>query len=344
LKVAISIGGSAPVDIMSQIEFAICADEMGVDTVWSAEGWGEDAVTSLTFLAARTKRIKLGAGIMQISARAPTMTAMTARAISNLSVGRFLLGLGVSGPQVVEGLHSVRYNQPLTRLRENVEIIRQTFSGTKVAYQGKHYQIPLDNSEGKSIRVQKPMYSIPIYLATISPRALEYTGRVADGWLGASFSPDFSDAHFEHIRRGAEAAGRKFEDIEIHVPCSIAIDDDWTASIEKRRSEVAFSLGAMGSKKTNFYNDAYARAGFGEEASRVQSHWIQGRHEEAVSNVTDAMVTKFSAIGDKREVQARLQCYKNAGVDVLVLRFLTDDNSSRVAMLEQVLEMTADLV
>ena len=238
----------------------------------------------------------------------------------------------------------MRYNQPLTRLRENVEIIRQTFSGAKVVYQGKHYQIPLDNSEGKSIRVQKPMYSIPIYLATISPRALEYTGRVADGWLGASFSPDYSDAHFEHIRRGAEAAGRKFEDIEIHVPCSIAIDDDWTASIEKRRSEVAFSLGAMGSKKTNFYNDAYARAGFGEEASRVQSHWIQGRHEEAVSNVTDAMVTKFSAIGDKREVQARLQCYKNAGVDVLVLRFLTDDNSSRVTMLEQVLEMTAGLV
>ena len=331
-------------DIMSQIEFAICADEMGVDTVWSAEGWGEDAVTSLTFLAARTKRIKLGAGIMQISARAPTMTAMTARAISNLSAGRFLLGLGVSGPQVVEGLHSVRYNQPLTRLRENVEIIRQTFSGAKVAYQGKHYQIPLDDSEGKSIRVQKPIYPIPIYLATISPRALEYTGRVADGWLGASFSPDYSDAHFEYIRRGAGVAGRKFEDIEIHVPCSIAIDDDWTASIEKRRSEVAFSLGAMGSKKTNFYNDAYARAGFGEEASHVQSHWIQGRYEEAVSNVTDAMVTKFSAIGDKREVQARLQSYKNAGVDVLVLRFLTDDNSSRVTILEQVLEMTSDLV
>lgn len=331
-------------DIMSQIEFAICADEMGVDTVWSAEGWGEDAVTSLTFLAARTKRIKLGAGIMQISARAPTMTAMTARAISNLSGGRFLLGLGVSGPQVVEGLHSVRYNQPLTRLRENVEIIRQTFSGAKVAYQGKHYQIPLDDSEGKSIRVQKPMYPIPIYLATISPRALEYTGRVADGWLGASFSPDYSDAHFEYIRRGAAVAGRKFEDIEIHVPCSIAIDDDCTASIEKRRSEVAFSLGAMGSKKTNFYNDAYARAGFGEEASHVQSHWIQGRYEEAVSNVTDAMVTKFSAIGDKREVQARLQSYKNAGVDVLVLRFLTDDNSSRVTILEQVLEMTSDLV
>jgi F420-dependent oxidoreductase-like protein len=272
------------------------------------------------------------------------MTAMTARAISNLSAGRFLLGLGVSGPQVVEGLHSVRYNQPLTRLKENVEIIRQTFSGAKVAYQGKHYQIPLDDSEGKSIRVQKPIYPIPIYLATISPRALEYTGRVADGWLGASFSPDYSDAHFEYIRRGAEVAGRKFEDIEIHVPCSIAIDDDWTASIEKRRSEVAFSLGAMGSKKTNFYNDAYARAGFGEEASHVQSHWIQGRYEEAVSNVTDAMVTKFSAIGDKREVQARLQSYKNAGVDVLVLRFLTDDNSSRVTILEQVLEMTSDLV
>jgi alkanesulfonate monooxygenase SsuD/methylene tetrahydromethanopterin reductase-like flavin-dependent oxidoreductase (luciferase family) len=224
-----------------------------------------------------------------------------------------------------------------------VEIIRQTFSGEKVAYQGKHYQIPLDNSEGKSIRIKKPMYSIPIYLATISPRALEYTGRVADGWLGASFSPDYSEAHFDHIRRGAEAAGRKFEDIEIHVPCSIAIDDDWTASIEKRRSEVAFSLGAMGSQKTNFYNDAYARAGFGEEASRVQSHWMQRRYEEAVSDVTDAMVTKFSAIGDKQEVQSRLQCYKNAGVDVLVLRFLTDDNPVRVELLEQVLEMIAGL-
>jgi len=343
LKLAISIGGSGSVDMISQTDFAVNADRLGVDTVWSAEAWGEDAVTSLAFLAAKTSHIKLGTGIMQISARVPTMTAMTARSISNLSKGRFLLGLGVSGPQVVEGLHGMRYDQPLTRLRESVEIIRETLSGKKVEYRGKHHQIPLDNSEGKAIRVKKATHAIPIYLATISPRALQYTGRVADGWLGASFSPDYSEAHFSHIRDGAIAAGRKFEDIDIHVPCVVNIGANSEQMIEKRRAEVAFSLGAMGSKGTNFYNDAYVRAGFGPQASLVQSLWYDGNRQQAISNVTDDMVTKFSAIGDENTVRSRLQRYKDAGVNVLVLRFMTEKNAERVSTLEQVIEMVSKL-
>ncbi len=343
MKVAISIGGSGSADILSQIEFAVAAEKLGVDTVWSAEGWGEDAVTTLAFLAAKTTRIKLGTGIMQISARVPAMTAMTARSISNLSEGRFLLGLGVSGPQVVEGLHGVRYDQPLTRLKETVEIIQVALSGQKVVYRGTHHQIPLDDSEGKPIRILKPNHSVPIYLATISPRALEYTGSVADGWLGASFSPDYAEVHFDYIRRGAARVGRNFEDIDIHVPCVISIGASSEAVIERRRAEVAFSLGAMGSQKTNFYNDAYARAGFHSEAAQVQSFWLEGSHQKAISRVTDDMVTKFSAIGDYETVRSRLQSYKDVGVDVLVLRFMTDEKNKRISTLEQVVEMISKL-
>ncbi|RME99572.1 MAG: LLM class flavin-dependent oxidoreductase, partial [Alphaproteobacteria bacterium] len=220
LKAAIGVGGYARSNARKLVDFVREAERLGVDSVWSAEAWGADAVTSLAFLAGQTSKIKLGTGIMQISARVPAMTAMTAMALNDLSDGRFLLGLGASGPQVVEGLHGVAYAQPLTRLRETVDIVRLAFAGEKLAYSGRHHVLPRPGGEGKALRLDHPPVDIPIYLATLAPKALEYTGAAADGWLGTSFSPDHPEAHLEHIRRGAEQAGRSLDDIFLNVACT----------------------------------------------------------------------------------------------------------------------------
>ena len=174
---------------------------------FSAEAWWSDAATPLAYLADKTDRIKLATGIMQITARTPAMTAMTALTLHDLTGGRFVLGLGASGPQVVEGLHGVRYKMPLTRLKETVEICRMIFSGEKVQYQGKVFQLPLPDSEGKPIRITHEPADIPIYLATLGPNSLRFTGNAADGWLGTSFSPDHPEAQWDYLRAGASEAG-----------------------------------------------------------------------------------------------------------------------------------------
>ncbi len=343
MKLAIGIGGYSHEELPSQIDYVVAAEALGVDTVWSAEGWGEDAVTSLAYLAARTKKIQLGTGIMQISARVPAMTAMTAQSMAMLSGNRFLLGLGTSGPQVVEGLHGVPYRAPLTRLRENVEIIRLALSGEKLTYTGTHHQLPLPNGEGKALRLSTPAVKVPIYLATLGPRALHYTGAAADGWLGASFSPDFAEAHLAYLRAGAESAGRTLADIDKHMPCFVSIGDDLEALIEQRRPQVAFSLGAMGSQSTNFYNDAFRRAGFEDDARAVQELWLAGKREQAIARVPDILVTAFGAVGTPAMVQAQLQKYKDIGMNTLVLRFASDDAKIRLGLVEQVVELVKRL-
>jgi len=192
MKVSIGIGGASSGqrrDFDEQVEYVVEAEKLGIDTVWTAEAWGQDAVAPLAYLAARTGRIRLGTGIMQISARVPAMTAMTALTMAAISNDRFILGLGTSGPQVVEGLQGQPFKAPLTRLIETVEIIKLALAGEKIEYHGKHHELPLPGGQGKALRLSQPANSnIPIYLATLKPQALEYTGAVADGWLGTSFS------------------------------------------------------------------------------------------------------------------------------------------------------------
>lgn len=340
MNLAISVGGYAHYDLVTQTDYVLQAEKMGINTVWSAEGWGEDAVTSLAYLAALTNRVKLGTGIMQISARVPAITAMTALSMANLSGDRFLLGLGTSGPQVVEGLHGVKYDKPLTRLKETVEIVRLAAKGYKIDYSGKVHKLPLPNGPGKAIRLSSPSRSLPIYLATIAPQALRYTGRVADGWLGAAFSPDHPDAQLKYLIEGAKEAGRSIADIDLHMPCYLAIGRDVARLIEERRPDVAFSLGAMGSAEVNFYNAAYRRAGFEQEAKLVQDLWLSGKKKEAIAAVTDNMVTDFAAIGTIEMVKERLQKYKDVGINTLVLRFprSLDDNRLRI------IEKTFDII
>ncbi len=343
MKVSISIGGAASGgrrDFDEQVAYVMEAERLGVDAVWSAEAWGQDAVTPLAYLAAKTERIRLGAGIMQISARTPSMTAMTALTLATVSDDRFILGLGASGPQVVEGLQGRPFKAPLTRMKETVEIVRLAFAGEKLAYQGRYHQLPLPGGQGKALRLAQPGNpNIPIYLATLSPKSLRYTGVAADGWLGTSFTPEHADAHLAHITQGAAEAGRSMGDIDIQVGGTVAFGDDLAALVEPLKPGIAFSLGAMGSPTTNFYNDAYRRGGWADAAEAVQRLWVAGKRAEAVASVPSRMVEEVNLLGDESQVRARVEAFRKAGVTTLRVQPAGADLNARLETLGRVMDM-----
>ena len=320
MKVAIGIGSAYynGDDWNELVDYTVAADTMGVDYVWSAEAWGMDAVVPLAYLAAKTQHIKLGTGIMQISSRVPPMIAMTAQSLRTVSNNRFVLGLGVSGPQVVEGLHGASFAKPLSRLRECVDIIKLGLASERIAYEGKHYVLPRPGGEGKPIRLsQPPQADLPIYLATLGPKAMEMTGELANGWLGTSFMPEQADIFLEPLLRGLAKSGRTLADIDVQVRGSLEIDDDVERLIEARRPAMAFTLGGMGSAKTNFYNDAFKRAGYAEAAEEVQALWVSGDKEAAIRAVPDEMVLKTNLIGTREMIVERIKAYAAAGVTTL---------------------------
>lgn len=320
MKVAIGIGSAYynGDDWNELVDYTVAADTMGVDYVWSAEAWGMDAVVPLAYLAAKTQHIKLGTGIMQISSRVPPMIAMTAQSLRTVSNNRFVLGLGVSGPQVVEGLHGASFAKPLSRLRECVDIIKLGLASERIAYEGKHYVLPRPGGEGKPIRLsQPPQADLPIYLATLGPKAMEMTGELANGWLGTSFMPEQADIFLEPLLRGLAKSGRTLADIDVQVGGSLEIDDDVERLIEARRPAMAFTLGGMGSAKTNFYNDAFKRAGYAAAAEEVQALWVSGDKEAAIRAVPDEMVLKTNLIGTREMIVERIKAYAAAGVTTL---------------------------
>ena len=320
MKVAIGIGSAYynGDDWNELVDYTVAADTMGVDYVWSAEAWGMDAVVPLAYLAAKTQHIKLGTGIMQISSRVPPMIAMTAQSLRTVSNNRLVLGLGVYGPQVVEGLHGASFAKPLSRLRECVDIIKLGLASERIAYEGKHYVLPRPGGEGKPIRLsQPPQADLPIYLATLGPKAMEMTGELANGWLGTSFMPEQADIFLEPLLRGLAKSGRTLADIDVQVGGSLEIDDDVERLIEARRPAMAFTLGGMGSAKTNFYNDAFKRAGYAEAAEEVQALWVSGDKEAAIRAVPDEMVLKTNLIGTREMIVERIKAYAAAGVTTL---------------------------
>lgn len=345
MKLAVEIGTITPDTIKQTVEWVQFAEKLGVEMAFAAEAWWSDAVTPLAYLADKTHSIKLATGIMQTTARTPAMTAMTALTLHDLSDGRFVLGLGASGPQVVEGLHSTRYARPLTRLRETVEICRMIFAGEKVQYQGSVFQMPLPDSQGKAIKIAHEPAEIPIYLATLGPNALRYTGEAANGWLGTSFSPDQPDAHLSYLREGAAAAKRDVSDLDLCVSVRIELGDDLDAMIARRKPAVAFNMGGMGSADTNFYNDAFKRAGYADDAVAIQQLWLEGKRDEAAQRVPDAMVTQFQALGDKAAVTQRLRTYRDAGVTTLKLGLDSAGpiGPARYELLEQIVDITGAL-
>lgn len=323
MRVAIGISGAASArlgEFEGLIQFAVEAEKLGVDDAWSAEAWSFDAVSPLAYLAARTERLRLGTGVMQISARVPVMTAMTALTLDALSQGRFLLGLGASGPQVVEGLHGSAFRAPLTRLRETIEIVRMALRGERIEYHGEYHELPRPGGEGKALRLAlEPRPDLPIYLASITPRGLELTGELADGWLGTSFLPEQAAAHFGYLEKGAKRADRQLSDLDLQVGGPVCIGEDLEAMIDARRPGLAFALGAMGSARTNFYNDAYRRAGFEDVCIEVQRLWLEGRRDQAAARVPDALVLGTSLLGSEAMIRERIRAYRDAGVTTLRL-------------------------
>jgi F420-dependent oxidoreductase-like protein len=316
MRVAVSTGlGQGNRD--EAVSYVLEAERLGVSSVWASEAWGTDAVTPLAYLAARTRHIKLGTSIMQSGTRSPALIAMTALTLAALSDDRFLLGLGTSGPQVIEGWHGVRYQPAVTRLRETVEIVRMAVRGERVVYRGKVYELPLPDGEGRALKAAATPRHVPVYLATLGPRSLEMTGAIADGWLASAFMPDHAEAFFAPMRRGAEAAGRKFAAIDRHGGGVVAFGDDLDRLIAPRKPGFAFEIGAMGSRDHNFYKEAYERQGYSELVQRVQRLWLERRREEAAALIPDEFVLQANLLGTEEMVKQRIRVYRDAGVTTL---------------------------
>lgn len=325
------------------VEFVTGAEALGVDAVWVAEAWGSDAATPLGYLAACTDRVTLGASVFQIGVRSAAMTAQTALTLNALTQGRFVLGLGVSGPQVTEGLHGVRFADPVGRMGETLDVIEQAFAGERIAHAGTHLQLPLPGGEGKSLRLSMPAQNPPpVYLAAMLPRMLALTGERAAGWLGTSFVPEAAEAYLAHLRAGAARAGRTLADIDICQGAEVAFARDEAelrSMVGERRAGLAFSLGGMGSGRSNFYNSAYARQGFAEVAAESQRLWLAGDRAGAAAVIPDEMVLATTLIGTVEMVQERLAVWASAGVDTVRLYPAGDTVTSRLDTLGHALDL-----
>ena len=272
------------------------------------------------------------------------MTAMTALSLAAISDDRFVLGLGVSGPQVVEGLHGVPFAKPLSRMRETVDIIRQAFAGEKIAYNGETHSLPLPGGQGKSLRLSQPAnQQIPIWLATLGPRSLAYTGEATDGWVGTSFIPSGADATLGHVRAGAIAAGRDPDQLGYQAGGAVVFGDDLEELLAPRRPGVAFTLGAMGSATTNFYNDAYRRAGFEEAGREVQQLWLDGRRDDAAAAVPDELVLQTNFLGSPAQVTERVRAYQDAGITLLRVQPEGADAQERLDTLGQIIDIVREV-
>jgi F420-dependent oxidoreductase-like protein len=329
------------------VEFVREAEKLGLDVCWVAEAWGSEAPSALGYLAARTERMLLGSGIIQLGTRTPMAIARAAITLSNISGGRFLLGLGASGPQVIEGLHGVPFGRPLTRTRETVEIVRLAAAGEKISFAGQEFTIPLPGGEARPMRLSmRSEYPIPIYLATLSPAMLRLAGEIADGWLGTSFVPEAARAYFEYLDAGLAAAGRSPSDLDICQGAEVAFcenEGSLRAMVADRKKQLAFSLGGMGSASTNFYNDAYSRQGWAEVAAAVRERWQAGDRDGAAALVTDEMVLATTLIGTEDMVRGRLRVWRAAGVDTIRLYPAGDTLADRLDTLGRALDLIRGL-
>ena len=344
MRTATTIEASGLGSWRQQADFVAEAEKLGLDICWVAEAWGSDAPSALGHYAARTERMLLGSGVMQVGTRTPVSLAQTAITLSNLSQGRFLLGLGPSGPQVMEGLHGVPFARPLARVRETVEIVRQVIGGGKIDHSGEEYRIPLPGGDAVPMKLSmRAEHPVPIYLAALSPAMLRLTGEVADGWLGTSFVPEgAADAYFTPLDEGLARGGRVRADLDVCQGAEVAFAPDEEAlgaMVAGRKKELAFSLGGMGSASTNFYNRAYSRQGWADVAAEVRERWQAGDRDGAVALVTDDMVLATTLIGTESMVRERLRVWRDAGVDTVRLYPAGADLAARLDTLGRAIEL-----
>ncbi len=322
MKLGLHIGywGAGPVDALPLVKEA---ERLGFDSVWSAEAWGSDAVTTIVWVAAHTSQIGVGTAVMQIPARTPAATAMTAITLDHLSGGRFRLGLGISGPQVVEGWHGVPYDRPLARTREYLEIVRAILRRDKpVEFHGDYYDLPARGGTGlgKPFRtIVHPLRpDLPIYLAAIGPRNVALAAEIADGWLPILYSPDRPEAFLPNLERGFARAGRDGSGFEVAPTVEVVVSDDLEACRDRVRPFLALYVGGMGARGQNFYTALVARYGYEAEARRIQDLYLDGRHREAAAAVPDKLIDEVALVGSPARIRERLEAWRESGVTTLI--------------------------
>lgn len=324
-------------------DYIVEAERLGVDVAWVPEAWAYDAMTPLGAAAAVTDTIRLGSAIAQVGTRTPAMLAMTAMTLQKMSDGRFLLGLGTSGPQVIEGWHGLPFDRPVARTRETIEIVRMVTSGERLHYDGEIYQLPLPNSEGKAIRSRAEAVHVPIYLASLGPANLRLTGAAADGWIGNSFFCETAEVFLDPIREGAESAGRTLSDIELTVSVGVEFTDDVDEAARRHSNGFAFTFGAMGSQDSNFYNNAFAKQGWGDDVAAVQRLWLDGDREGAAARVPAAIGLGQNLIGPPEEIRRRLRQYRDCGIDSLRIGPIGETFDENVDGIGQLMDLINDV-
>lgn len=312
-------GSSVGIDIDAIRE----AERLGYDSLWTAEAWGSDACTPLAYIAAQTERIKLGTAIMQLPGRSPANAAMTAMTLDALSGGRFIMGLGTSGPQVVEGWHGRPFHKPLTWLREYVLIVKQILARERpLEFEGEIYQIPYRGpdatGQGKPLKsILHGRKDIPIYTASMAPKSQQQAGEIADGCLLTCYNPERPEVVEDNIQAGLAKAGRKREDFTLASTVAVSVGDDLDALRAPLKFQLALYVGGMGSRSTNFYNAYLRKAGFEEVAIKVQDLYLAGKKSEAIAAIPDEMVDTLYLVGPKERIRDRLQVWKASGIDLL---------------------------
>jgi F420-dependent oxidoreductase-like protein len=326
-----------------QLEMAKEADKLGYDSIWAAEAYGSDAATVLAWMAAHVENAKLASGIFQMPARTPAMTAMTAATLDNMTNGRFILGLGISGPQVVEGWHGQPFDKPLARAREYVEIVRKALARETLTYDGEFYKLPRPGGPGKPLKlIIRPVQErIPIYLAAIGPKNTALAAEIADGWLPTLFAPEHVDAFRPSLEEGAARNGRSLDDLEITPQVSMGIYDDVEHARNFMRPYLALYIGGMGSRERNFYNQLVTRYGYGDAAREIQELYLSGRQADAMAAIPDDLIDKVALTGPKEAVKERIDAYREAGVKTLLVTPAAASQEDRLRMIRELAELAA---
>jgi len=341
--VTLTIGITPPGADRAALEYVRDAERLGIDSVWVPEAWMYDALTPLGYLAATTEHMRLATGVVQLGARSPAMLAMSGLALQAMSGGRFILGVGTSGPQVMEGWHGARFDRPVTRTHETIDIIRAIAAGERLEYAGDAYTLPLPDSQGKALRSPVAGAGIPIYVASMGPANLRLTGAMADGWIGTAFMPETAEVFLDPIRDGADSAGRPIGDVELTVAAGLDFTDDIEAAGRRHAAGYAFTIGAMGSTATNFYNQAFSRQGFGDAIDEVQRLWSVGDREAAGNRVPIEIGLHTNLIGDDAAIAERLRRYRACGVGTIRLNVNGTDHHDRLDQLARLLDLVTSV-
>jgi len=340
MKLGLNIGYWGLVSAQDNMDMVMEAERLGFSVVWAAEAYGNDAATVLTWIAAKTEKIDVGSAIFQIPARTPAMAAMTAATIDTLSQGRFRLGLGVSGPQVSEGWHGAKFDKPIGRTREYIDIIRLAFARERVSYDGEHYTLPLPDGPGKPLKmiIHPVRDHMPIYLAAIGPKNLELAGEKCDGWLAIFFDPEFAQEQIASVRTGMDKAGRSDAPFDIVPTAPVVIGDDVKACADPVRGYAALYVGGMGSREQNFYNRLAVRMGYEEEAKEIQDLYLDRKYAEAAAAVPFEFIDRTALLGSVDRIAEKMQQLAAAGVTTLNISGYGASQEERIATLRSAAE------